>query len=349
MCSAFLMRTRSGSRAAASSSSSPIARSRPPAFTQSATSARRFAIARRPPGPTARTRSGVSVSPSERPRGDPRGPEMGEALRIAGVDHVPPRGRLPARRVSDEVSHQGVRRGVGLGAAGHVELAEQDHAPAFAVLQQRAVLEAEPAVDDRQEVAAGGLLDQDRGDVPPIAAPPDAGHADAAPQDRRPVARPQLVVEARRQDRRLAPPVGQVLRGEARQDRVVGDAREDLPQPVLRDAEAEPPLQHGRRLLEDDHLQAVADPVDPRRRAVDRQGGLAHDEHVESGEIRVRRDRLEADAQRFQERGRLALRVEQGDPRHPARRGAGAGGRTSIAKVSSCVSPVPNRTVALSS
>ena len=68
---------------------------------------------------------------------------------------------------------------------GHVHLAEEHQPLAFAVFHQRAVLQAVAAVEDRQEVAAGGLLDQDRGDVAAVAAAPDARHVDAAPLDRR--------------------------------------------------------------------------------------------------------------------------------------------------------------------
>ena len=84
----------------------------------------------------------------------------------------------------------------------------------FAVLQQRAVLEAEAAVEDRQEIAASGLLDQDRSHVAAIPAAPDARHRDVAPLDRRAISRTHLVIEPRRQDRGLAAPVVQVLRGD---------------------------------------------------------------------------------------------------------------------------------------
>ena len=67
---------------------------------------------------------------------------------------------------------------------------------------------------------------------------------------------PHLVLQPRRQERRLAAPVAQVLGVEPGQQRMIGHAREDLPQAVLRHAEAEPLLQHLRGLLEHDHLQA---------------------------------------------------------------------------------------------
>ena len=107
---------------------------------------------------------------------------------IAGVDDRPAgRPASRPRRSAARLRTSDVGRRVGLGAAGHVELAEEDQALALAVLQERAVLQAEAAVDDRQEVAARGLLDQHRGDVAAIAAPPGAGHGDVAPLDRRAV------------------------------------------------------------------------------------------------------------------------------------------------------------------
>ena len=115
---------------------------------------------------------------------------MAVPARIAGVDDLPVGAGFQVETYRRMFRVERLGRGVGLGAPGHVELAEQDHAPALAVLQQRAVLEAEAAVEDRQEVAARGLLDQDRGDVAAIAAAPDARHRDVAPLDRRAVARP---------------------------------------------------------------------------------------------------------------------------------------------------------------
>ncbi len=85
--------------------------------------------------------------------------------------------RLPRKRLGGRVL---------LGPARHVHLAEEHQALAFAVFHQRAVLQAVAAVEDRQEVAAGRLLDQHRGHVAAVAAAPDARHLDAAPLDRRP-------------------------------------------------------------------------------------------------------------------------------------------------------------------
>ena len=65
--------------------------------------------------------------------------------------------RLPVRHVLEDVPDQHLRRRVALGPPGHIHLAEQDHPLPFAVLHQRAVLEAEAAVEDRQEIAAAGF------------------------------------------------------------------------------------------------------------------------------------------------------------------------------------------------
>ena len=125
--------------------------------------------------------------------------EMAQAGGIAGVDDRPTRGGLPARHVAQNVLHQHSRGGIALGSARHVELAKQDEALALAIFQKRAVLEAEAPVDDRQEIAAGGLLDQHGSHVSLIAAPPDARHGDVAPLDGRAVTRPQLIIEGSRQ------------------------------------------------------------------------------------------------------------------------------------------------------
>ena len=155
---------------------------------------------------------------------------------IAGVDDLPASAAgFQARDVPEDVARQG-------SAAGSVSVRpvtsswQNSTMPLpFAVLQERAVLEAEAAVEDRQEIAASGLLDQHRSHVAAIAAAPDARHRDVAPLDRGAVAGPQLVLEPRRQERRLAAPVAQVLRVESRPGADdPAQPREDLPQAVLR-------------------------------------------------------------------------------------------------------------------
>ena len=102
---------------------------------------------------------------------------------------------------------------------------------------------------------------------------------------------------------------------EAGQQRVIRHAWEHLPQPVLRHAEAETLLENLRSLLEHDHLQPVAHPRYVRPRAVGRQRLLADNQHVVTGQVRVRIHRLEPDLQAGQQLGRLALGIEQRDLR----------------------------------
>src|SRR5207247_7879416 len=93
----------------------------------------------------------------------------------------------------------------------HIYLAEQYHSLAFAVLQEGAVLEVVAPVHNRQEIAPRRLLDKHGSDVAPATTPPSPRHVDAAPLNRWAVTRSQRVSEARRQDRRLAAPVMQVV------------------------------------------------------------------------------------------------------------------------------------------
>src|SRR5262245_25456353 len=97
--------------------------------------------------------------------------------------------------MAEEVSRQDVRRGIGLGASSHGHLAEQHYPLALTVLQQGTVLEAVTAVEERQEIAPRGFLDQNRGDIASTAAAPGPRHVDAAPLDRRAMPRPQGVLE----------------------------------------------------------------------------------------------------------------------------------------------------------
>ncbi len=69
------------------------------------------------------------------------------------------------------------------------------------------------------------------------------------------------------------------------------------------------------RLLEDDDLQPVAHARDVRGRAVEREGLLADDEHVVAAQVRVASTAWHCTPRSFSSAGRLALRVEEGDPR----------------------------------
>ena len=133
----------------------------------------------------------------------------------------------------------------------------------------------------------------------------------------------RLVVyfEPRRQDRRFAPPIAEVLRVEPGQQGMVRHAWEDLPQPVLGDAEPKPLLQDLRSLLEDDHFQPVADAADIRPRPIRGQGALAHDEDVVAGQISAGLHRLGFDSHLRQQCGGLALGVENRDLRGHRQRG----------------------------
>jgi hypothetical protein len=141
-------------------------------------------------------------------------------------------------------------------------------------------LEAVAAVEDRQKIAPRGLLDEDRGNVSAIAAPPKPRDRDVAPFYRRAVTWPHFILEARGQDRRLAAPVAQVLGPDPGQERMIGHSPEDPAQAVLGRAEPEPLLQNIRGLLEHEHLQAIAHTRDVRHRTLDCHSGLANDENV---------------------------------------------------------------------
>ena len=175
---------------------------------------------------------------------------------------------------------------------GHVHLAEQDHAPALAVLHQRAVLQAVAAVEDRQEIAARRLLDQDRGHVAPVAAPPDPRHVDAAPLHRRGRSAADRVLQARREDRRLAAPVAQVLRVEPGQERVVRQRAERpaaarTPRRGTRTAAPGPPPSARRRSPSARRARGGCPAPAPSAR----QRALADDEHVVSATDRRPRPR----------------------------------------------------------
>ena len=200
---------------------------------------------------------------------------MTPGRRAADVERLSARGRLPPGDVAEEVPCQRLGGRILLGAARHVELAEEHQPLAFAVFHERAVLQAVAAVEDGQEVAPRRLLDQHRGHVAAVAAAPNLRHLDAAPLDRRPaVGLARGVVQSRRQERGRAPPVAEVLQLEPGQQGMVRYALENLPQAVLGDAEAQPLFEDLCGLLEDEDFQPVADAAEVRPRPVHRQAPL---------------------------------------------------------------------------
>jgi len=92
--------------------------------------------------------------------GNARKFQITPARRVADVERLSARGRLPRGDVAEEVRASVSAAGSCSVRPRHVELAEEDQPLAFAVFQQRAVLEAEAAVEDGQEVAPRRLLDQ---------------------------------------------------------------------------------------------------------------------------------------------------------------------------------------------
>ena len=155
-------------------------------------------------------------------------------------------------------------------------------------------------------------------------------------------------VQARRQQRRLAAPVVQVLRVEPGEERMVRHALEDAPEPVLLRAEPEPLLQRLRGLLEDDDPQAVAHAHDVGRRPVRGQGALADDQDVVSAQVGLRVHRLVRDAHC----GRAVSPVSPFGSNSAILALNGAvlrRGMTLIGKESCWLSPVLNLTVAVNS
>src|SRR5271166_4479012 len=100
---------------------------------------------------------------------------------LAGINNVATGAGFPGRHITKEIPDQRLGRWIGLRASGHIELTEHHQALAFVVLQERAVLKAEAAVHDRQEIPASRLLDQDRRHVSSIATSPHARDRNVAP------------------------------------------------------------------------------------------------------------------------------------------------------------------------
>ncbi|MBI5383506.1 MAG: hypothetical protein HZA90_02325 [Verrucomicrobia bacterium] len=103
-----------------------------------------------------------------------------------------------------------------------------------------------------------------------------------------------------------------MLRADSSQDRMIGHAREDLPQAIFLHAKPESLLQHLRGLLEHDHLHAVTRAVDVGGWAAGRERGLAHEEEIEGGQISPGLDELGGNLQPAQQRGGFAFGIEQG-------------------------------------
>src|SRR5438045_7698542 len=108
---------------------------------------------------------------------------MSAERRVAGDGGTPPWCSLPSTDVADEVGRQNLGARIALRTAREVQLAKQNHALAFAVFQQRAVVQAEAAVEDREKIAASRFFDQNRGHVAPIAATPHPGGSKIAPRN----------------------------------------------------------------------------------------------------------------------------------------------------------------------
>ena len=56
--------------------------------------------------------------------------------------------------ITEKVIDERLRRRVAFGPSGHIELAEKHHSSAVAKFQQRAVLQAVTAIQDRQKITA---------------------------------------------------------------------------------------------------------------------------------------------------------------------------------------------------
>ncbi len=99
---------------------------------------------------------------------------------------------------------------------------------------------------------------------------------------------------------------------------MVGHACKDSAQTIFDGAQPETLLKDVRGLLEQDDFEPVPDPGDVRCWAVRSKRGLADDQHVVAGQIRVGADLGETHAHASQQGRRLALRVQEGDaPRIP--------------------------------
>ncbi len=280
-------------------------------------------------------------------RGQPHLLQVFAAGLLADVAHLAGGRRRVGRNVVQYIGDQPGGGRIVLAACGHVHLAEQDEALPLAIHHERAELEAEAAVDDGQEVSAGGFFDQHGGHVPPVAGPVGPRGLDAAPLDGgAKIGLHRVMGQPRRQDRGLAAPVAKAVGVEPGEQRMIGHAGEDSSQTVLLDTKAETLLQHVGRLLEHDHLQPPADAGDVGRRTVDRQGGLADDQHAVAAQVGIGGDRIISNAHPGEQPGGFALGIEQG--RLGGRRGRFGGARTLTANVSSWVSPELKRAVSVS-
>src|SRR6266540_4994744 len=146
---------------------------------------------------------------------------MAPALGLAHINGGPGCGWPPIRHVLKNISSQRPGNRLTFSSSSHIHLTEQNQTAAFAILQERGVLEAVAAIEDRQEIAARRFLNEDGGDVATIATAPEPRDGNVTPVDRRAVARTQRVIKTRRKNRGFAPPVAPMLRGNSRESRVV--------------------------------------------------------------------------------------------------------------------------------
>src|SRR5262245_18136473 len=135
---------------------------------------------------------------------------MLSAREFADIDRFPGGRGFPLSHVLKDVPRQRLRSRLGIGPPGHIHLAKENHSAAFAIFQERTVLEAVPDVDDWQKIPANRLFDEDGGDVAAVAAAPKACDRKSAPVDGRSVSRAHFVLEARGKDGRAATPVAQM-------------------------------------------------------------------------------------------------------------------------------------------
>ena len=243
---------------------------------------------------------------------DSGGFEVGSSTRVAHVQRLAAWTSLPGRGVGYHVPQQTFRGGIVFRAPRHVQLTKQDHPAALTILQQRTVLQTEPAVDERQKVAASRLLDQDRGHVAAVPTSPQPRDFQSAPAHRRGpvVSVAGCAHPTRRNERRRAPPVAQMLVAKSSQDRMSCDSRPDGAEPVFLDAEAQPLLQDLRSLFEDQDLEPVRNSPQVGCRPLGGQRGFADHQQVISSQIGPGVDGLAFDAERRQLLARLAEGVE---------------------------------------
>src|ERR1043166_2833178 len=238
---------------------------------------------------------------------------MAFAGRIARINDGTGRSWFPIGHVLKNVARQGLRDWIAFGSPGDIYLTEQNHSAAFAVFQQRAVLKAVAAVNDREKISTRRFLDQHGSNVAAIATAPEVRHGNIAPIHRWAVARPKNVIETRWENRGVAAPVPQMLDVESREQRMAGHGREYLSQAVLGHAKTKTLYENVRGLFKHQHLESNAHTSDVRRGSVCRQRGLADNENVEFRKRIACIDALKFHADSIHCVRRFALRIEQCD------------------------------------